>query len=86
MAEPLGFWATFGVILIFRKKVSGGEEFGLLAFCLAGEPGIRIRRRSMRSIGALLPGEIHLRISPSTGKILRRLAFGTKAFEQGPRF
>ena len=74
------------LIPAFRKKVSGSEEFGLLAFCLAGEPRIRIRRGSMRSIGAPLPVEIHLWISPSTGRILRRLAFGAKAFERGPRF
>src|SRR6202521_4376790 len=73
-------------MVVLHQAMADEAELGFLAWSLAVEPCIGIRRRDMRLVRPLLSMEIGFGIAPATGRRLVRSVPWLKALQRSPRF
>src|SRR6202158_1579015 len=71
---------------VLHQAMADEAELGFLAWSLAVQPCIGIRRRDMRLVRPLLSMEIGFGIAPATGRRLVRSVPWLKALQRSPRF
>lgn len=70
---------------VLHQGMTGKSELGLHACALAIEPGVRVRRRGVRLIGALLALETGFRVAPGAGRqLLAGAVLGLEALHRRP--